>query len=84
MSPQREDMTTRWGQEPHTVEEDNLWTLGSLITTSKTGSLSASIATSMDTWQRNANRKGKNEKQGHVSNARRKGISPRTAKGSRR
>ena len=47
------------------------------------GSLSASIVTNMDTWQRNADQKRRNAKQGHVSNARRKGISPGTAKGSR-
>jgi len=84
MSPQKEDMTTRRGQEPHTVEENNLWTLGSPMTTSKMGSLSASTATSTDTWQKNADRKRKNAKQGHVSNARRKDILPRTAKESRR
>ena len=84
MSPQKEDMITRRGQEPHMVEEDNLWTLESPTTTSKTGSLSTSTATSMDTWQKNADRKRKNAKQGHVSNARRKDISPRTAKESRR
>ena len=38
----------------------------------------------MDTWQRNANQKRRNAKQGHVSNTRRKSISPETAKGSRR
>ena len=84
MSPQREDTTTRQGQEPHTGEEDNLWTLESPMITSKTGSLNASIATSMDIWQRNADRKGKNRKQEHVSNAKRKGTLPKTAKESRR
>jgi len=36
--------------------------LGSPITTSKTESLSASIVTSMEIWQRNTNRKRRNEK----------------------
>ena len=84
MSPQREDTTIRRGQEPHMEEEDNLWTLESPMITSKTGSLNASIATSMDTWQRNADWKGKNRKQEHVSNAKRKGTLPKTAKESRR
>jgi len=83
MSPQKEDMTTRWGQEPHMVEEDNLWTLGSPMTTSKMGSLNASIVTNMDTWQRNADRKRRNKKCEHVLNATRKGILPKTAKESR-
>jgi len=38
------------------------------------GSQSASIATSMDTWQRNASQRRKNEKQGNVSNMTKKGI----------
>ena len=62
MSPQKGDMTTRQGQEPHTVEEDNLWTLGNPMTTSRTGSRNASIATNMDTWQKNADQKKRNEK----------------------
>jgi len=81
--PQKEDMTTRRGQEPHTVEEDNLWTLGSPITTSKMGNLSASIVINMDTWQRNADRKRGNEKCERALNATRRGISPKTAKESR-
>jgi len=75
MSPQRGDTTTRWGQEPHTVEEDNLWTMGSPMTTSRTGSRSASTATNTDIWQKSAERKRKNVKREHVSNARRKDIS---------
>jgi len=65
------------------VVEDNQWTLESPITTSETGSLSASTATNTDTWQRNADWKRKNAKQEHVSNARRKDTSPRIAKESR-
>ena len=83
MSPQKEDMTTRQEQEPHTVEEDNLWTLGSPMTTSKMGSPNASIVTNMDTWQRNADWKRRNEKHEHVLNVTRRGILPKTAKESR-
>ena len=83
MSPQKEDMTTRWEQEPYMVEENNLWTLGSLMTTSKMGSLSASIVTNMDTWQRNADRKRRNKKHEYVLNATRRGILPKTARESR-
>jgi len=64
-------------------ERDNQWTLESPMTISKMGSLNASIATSMDTWQRNANQRRRNEKHERVSNATRRGILPRTAKGSR-
>ena len=77
------DMTTRQVQESPMVIEDNLWTLGNPMTTSRMGSLSASIATNMDTWQRNANRKRRNEKQEHVLNVTRRGILPKTAKESR-
>ena len=83
MSPQKEDTTTRQGQEPPMVVEDNLWTLGSPTRTSKTGNRSVSIATSMDTWQRNANRKRRNEKREHVLNATKRGILPKTARESR-
>jgi len=38
------------------------------MTTSRTGSLSASIATSMDIWQKNADPRRKNEKCELVSN----------------
>ena len=65
------------------VVEDNQWTLGSPTTTSRIGSLSASIATNMDTWQRNADQKRRNEKREHVLNATRRGILPKTAKESR-
>ena len=76
-------MITRQEQEPHTVEEDNLWTLGSPTTTSKMGSLSASIVTNTDTWQKNANRKRKNRKHERALNATRRGTLPKTAKESR-
>jgi len=64
-------------------EEDNQWILESPMTNSKMGSLSASIATNMDIWQRNAEQKRRNEKHEHVLNVTRRGILPRTAKGSR-
>ena len=83
MSPQKENMITRQEQEPHTVEEDNLWILGSLMTTSRTGSLSASIVTNMDTWQRNADWKRRNEKHERVLNVTKRGILPKTARESR-
>ena len=83
MSPQKEDMTIRWEQEPHMVEGDNLWTLGSPTTTSKMGSLSTSIVTNMDTWQRNADLKRRNKKHERVLNATRRGILPKTARESR-
>ena len=64
-------------------EEDNQWTLESPTTTSKTGSLSASIAISMDIWQKNAEQKERNEKHEPVSNVTRRGISPKTIEGNR-
>jgi len=51
--------------------------------TSKTESLSASTVTSIDTWQRNAEQRRKNEKPGHALNVTRKDISPETAKESK-
>ena len=65
------------------VVEDNLWTLGSPTTISRMGSLSASIATNMDTWQRNAKQRKGNRKHERVLNVTRKGILPKTAKESR-
>jgi len=51
--------------------------------TSKMGSPSASTATSMDTWQRNAEQRRGNEKPEHASNTAKKDISPEIAKGSK-
>ena len=84
MNPLKDATITKREQELPMVVENNQWTLGSLMTTSRTGSQSASTAINMDIWQKNAELKRRNEKQGHVSNARRKGISPRTAERSRR
>jgi len=83
MNSQKENMITRQVQESPIVVENNLWTLGNPTTTSRMGSLSASIATNMDIWQRNADRKRRNEKREHVLNATRRGILPKTAKESR-
>jgi len=65
------------------VEEDSQWTLESPMTISKMGSLSASIATSMDTWQRNAEQTRRNKKHEHVLNVTRRDILPRTVKRNR-
>jgi len=64
------------------TDENNLWILGSLMRTSRIGSPSTSIATSMVIWQRNANRKRRNKKHKCVLNATR-GILPKIAKGNR-
>ena len=64
-------------------EGDNQWILGSPTTTSKMGSLSASIAISTDIWQRNAEQKERNERHECALNATRRGTLPRTVKGNR-
>ena len=83
-SLQREGTIIEREREPLTVEEDNPWILGSPMTTSKMGSLNASIATSTDTWQRNADRKKRNKRSEHALNVTRSDTSPKTAKESRR
>ena len=83
MNPRKDTTITKHEPELPMVVEDNQWTLGSPTTTSKTENPSALIATNMDTWQRNAEQRKGNGKHEPVSNARRKDISPRTAKGSR-
>ena len=84
MSPQRDAMITRREQKLPMVVEDNQWTLGSPMTTSRMGSLSASIATNMDIWQRNAEQRKGNGRHEPVSNATERDILPRTAERSRR
>ena len=64
-------------------DEDNQWTLESSVITSRIGSLSASIATSTDIWQKNADWKKRNEKHKHVLNVTRRDISPKIVKGNR-
>jgi len=54
--------------------KDSLWTLESPTRTSRMENQNALIATNMDTWQKNADQRRKNEKQGNVSNMTRKGI----------
>jgi len=83
MNPQKDTTTTRQAPEQCMVDKDNQWTLEGPMRISKTGSLSASIATNMDTWQRNADRRKKNEKPGYISNVIRKDILPETAKESK-
>jgi len=51
--------------------------------TLKIGSPSASTATNMGIWQRNAEQRRRNEKPGHVSNATKKDILPEIAKESK-
>ena len=54
MSPQKDAMIIRQVLELHTVDRDNQWTLEGPTRTLKTGSPSASTATNMSIWQRNA------------------------------
>jgi len=51
--------------------------------TSRMGSLSASIITSTDIWQKSANQKRRNKKHKCVLNITRRGILPKIAKGNR-
>jgi len=51
------------------------------MTTSKTGSQSASTATNMATWLKNVRRR-KRRKQGNISNVTKKSTLERTVKGS--
>jgi len=83
MSPQRDDRITRQTPERHMEEEDNQWILGSPMTILETESQSTSIATNTDIWQRNAEQRRRNERHKHVSNATKRGISPRTVKEKR-
>ena len=83
MNPQKNNTITRQVLEQHMEEEDNQWILESPMTISKTGNLNASIVTSTDTWQRNANQKRRNEKHERVLNATRRGTLPKIAEESR-
>jgi len=51
--------------------------------TSKMGSPSASTATSMAIWQKNAKQKKRKEKHEHVSNTTKRDILPKIAKGNK-
>ena len=77
-------MITKQALEQHVEKEDNQWILESPMTISKTESLSASIITSMDIWQRNAEWKRRNERHKHVLNVTRRGTLPKTVKENRR
>jgi len=57
-------------------DEVSSWTLGSLMTTLRMGSQNVSIATSMDIWQRNVNRRRKKTSD-NALNATKKGILPK-------
>jgi len=83
MNPQKNATITRQVLEQHIESEVSPWTLESPMTTSKTESLSASTATSTDTWPRNAEQRRKNRKPEHVLNVTKKDILPEIAKGSR-
>jgi len=72
-------MITRQEQERHMEGEDSPWTLESPMIISRTGSLSVSTTTSMGIWPRNTRRR-KRRKLRNVSNATKKGTSPRIAK----
>jgi len=80
MSPQKDDTIIKQTQKSCMEGEVSLWTLESPTITSRTESLSASIATSMDTWQKNADQRKKNIKLGNVLNVRKKNTLPKTAK----
>ena len=83
MNPQKDDTITRQVPERHMEEGDNQWILESPTTTSKTGNLNASIVTSMNTWQRNADRKRRNKKHECILNVTRRDTLPKTAEESR-
>ena len=83
MSPQKDNMIIRQVLERHMKKEDNQQILRNPMRISRIGSLSASIATSMSIWQRNADQRRRNEKPGHALNITRKNILPETAKESK-
>ena len=83
MSPRRDNRITKQAQAQHMEEGDNQWILGSPTTILKMGSRSASIATNMDIWQRNAKQRRRNGTHEPVSNMTRRGILPRTVKRNR-
>jgi len=64
------------------VDKSSSWILERVVTTSKMGSQSASIATSIGIWQKNAGTRRKRKKPGSVSNATKRDTLQRTVKGS--
>ena len=81
MSPQKDEIIIRQEQKQHMEDEDSLWTLESPTIILRTESLSASTTTSIGIWPKNVER-GKRRKLRNISNATKKGISPRIAKKS--
>ena len=81
MNLQKDIIIIKQVLEQYMESEISPWTLESPMTTLKIESLSASTATSMDTWQRNTDRRKK--KQRSVSNARKKNILQKTAEKSK-
>ena len=76
-------MTTKLAPEQLMEDKDNQWILGSPMITSRIGSLSVPIVTSMAIWQKNDNWRRKNKKHGCVLNITRRGILPKIAKENR-
>ena len=83
MNPQRDGMITKLAPEQLMEGEDNQLILGSPMIISKMGSPSASTATNIVIWQRNADQRRKNRKREPVSNVTRKSTSPKITKESR-
>ena len=83
MSSQRNATITRQVPEQHIEDKDNQWILEDPTITSKMGSLSASTVISIDTWQKNAKQRIKNERPEHAINVTRKDILPETTKRSK-
>ena len=83
MSLQKDGKTTKRAPERHTEKGNNQWILERPMTTSRMGSQSASTVINMDTWQRNAEQRRKNKKQGCSSNVIKRDTLPGIAKASR-
>ena len=80
MSSQKNDMITRQVQKQHMEGEVSPQTSGSPMTTSRMRSQNVSIATSTDTWQKNADQKRKKTSD-NALNATKKGILPKIVEG---
>ena len=72
MNPQRDGTITKLALERLMEDKDNQWILGGPIITSGMGSLSASIATNIDIWQRNTDQRRKKRTSDNTSNVTRK------------
>jgi len=82
MSSQKNETITRQEQEQHMVGEDSPWILERAMTTLRTESLNASIATSTGIWLKNVRTRRKRKKPGSVSNATKRDTLQKTAKGN--